>query len=211
MELSDTDTAVRSDISATIDLRTLSAISKFCGVVSGSLAMLCVLLQIDEQGTTYVAMNGHAMAARRVNLRPGELRNTFTGRWLIPAEACGFKVLSGDNPYADVSQHDGGLRIVDARGRKFYIEPDTGTYPDWVQVVPRSTDGVPKRDERINPAYLVAVEQFAKRLGLGRVTACWNSESRTVPFVFSEDANAFCLIAAMRQDVVEWSVPEWVR
>lgn len=197
---------------AILDLRTLAAVSLFCSADPSRYYIGGVHIEVDADGVTYVATDGHRLAARRVELPAAAERNTLTGNWIIAAEDCRkFKVGKRDTGLARLSMSAGNL-LIQGAGRPMIVQPVDGSFPDWRRIVPQKTDGRLPTSLTVNGVYHADIYKFAKLLDLGPPHAHWNSDGGAVPFTWKEHPETFCLVMPLRQGAAPaWSVPSFAR
>lgn len=202
MNTNDTPTAV-------IDLATLAAVSDFCSKEETRYYLRGVLIEIDADGATYVATDGHRLAARRVSLPKDAAANTLVGQWIIPLEECkAFRLGRSRITEAALTLADGWLD-VSFLGNARRFRPVDGTFPDWRRIVPTKAEGALKLG--VNATYLASVYKLAQALNIGPVVPHWNNGDACA-FTFGDDASAFCLIMPIRLQIDRpWAPPAWLR
>lgn len=196
-------------ISATIHLPTLAAVSAFAPKEPTRTYLRGVYTTIDADGATYVAIDGHRLAARRVNLDKDAERNTLLGSWIIPTASCrALKIPKRSAALATLRPADAALELeLDGAFHKFL--PVDGTFPDWRRVVPQETSGVLKMN--INGDYLASVFAFGKALDLGLPIPHWNDEDPAA-FTFARDPDTLLVVMPMRvKDRADYALPDFVR
>lgn len=200
--------------SATICLRTLVAVSKFCRSGSKSnLSTYGVSIEIDAEGVNYIALDGHCLAARRVTNLEGSEPNTLIGKWVIHSKDCRLLKISSCSdglgkitPNFDWLQIEYGNTVVNIK--PYDVE---GSFPDWRRVLPRPVDGTLSGNTTFNFLRLADIHKFGRTLGLGLLQTHWNGPGKATPFTWSRDDNTFCVLMPMHQNEPDWSIPDWVK
>jgi DNA polymerase-3 subunit beta len=195
--------------SAVLDLATLAAVSDFCSKKETRYYLRGVLIEIDADGVTYVATDGHRLAARRVSLPKDAAANTLVGQWIIPLEECkAFRLRRGPAAEAVLALADGWLDVT-YLGNARRFRPVDGTFPDWRRIVPSKADGALKL--AVNATYLASVYKLGQALNIGPVVPHWNNGDACA-FTFGDDASAFCLIMPICLKIdTPWAPPAWLR
>ena len=196
-----------------IHLPTLAAVSKFASSDPVRPQINGVHLTIDPNGVTYVATDGHRLAARRVAHHHGT-PNALLGSWTLPTASCAAiklpKRLAKEpaRAYGTLTQSGRRLTLLH-EGNGHTFEPIDLAFPDWRRIIPASVSGTTSAN--FNGDYLASVDDFRDALQLGMKSSKWNDENAAV-FTFADDANAFCLVMPMRNHgtAAEWTVPAWV-
>lgn len=194
--------------STQIHLPTLAAIAAFASTEATRTYLHGVYVECDVKGVTYVATDGHRLAARRLET-PGEPIEELIGNWIIPTTICKARKVSkrDGHGFGVLSEATDGRLAISYGGSETVFAPVDGTFPDWRRIVPEKTSGV--LNLGINGAYLQSVDTFSKTLNLAPKTCHWNGENAAT-FTFGDDT-AFVVIMPMRQkDVRPWAMPAFV-
>lgn len=194
-------------MTAKICTRTLFASIAFASTEQTRPYLHGVWIEIDADGATYVAMDGHRLAARRVDLDEDDERNTTIGNWLIPTFICkALKPSARSFAVAALSIESGDIEIAFEGVKQRFAPPDV-SYPDWRRIVPSKVSG--KTTLSINGNLLASVDKYGSDLGLGVKTAHWNDDGAAV-FSFPS-ADAFCIVMPMRNlGNPVWAQPRWL-
>lgn len=199
----DTPTPGYDEPSAIVHLPTLAAMVPFASKDPRRPYLHGVSLTTDADSATYVATNGHVLAARRLVVPDAALRNDLVGSWIIPADICkAVKLGRKDNPYARLHQPAVGTLSIAHDGIRRTFDPVVGAFPDWRSIAPRGAltgslaaktkDG---RGLTVNGRYLAAIDAFGETLDLGTCAIGWNSGDASV-FVWAD--GSFCLLMPKR-------------
>jgi hypothetical protein len=192
---------------ATICLRTLAAISAFCSTDPTRYYLGGVLIEVDANGVTYVAADGHRIAARRLDLHADDARNTLTGQWIIPAGyRKAFNLRKSAPPKGDLALFGEFLSITH-EDKPVLTKPIDGDFPEWRRCIPATASGSLTYFS-FNAKYFLSVSKFAEDLNLGAPRPHWNEGGPTA-FSF-EDKSAFCVLMPLRVSSPEWSPPAWL-
>jgi hypothetical protein len=125
-------------LSSPVNLRCLAAISQCASSDPFRSYLHGVLIEIAKIHTTYVATDGHILAAVRLELGEGG-GGELTGAWIIPTAVCRyFKFKQGDMaPVATLSREaDARTLSLSYNGVSHQFEPIDGAFPDWRRYVP---------------------------------------------------------------------------
>ncbi len=155
---------------ATIRLQALAAISLVSSTEETRYYLNGVLIEIEPRTVTYVATDGHRLAAYRHELAENEPDNTLLGDFIIPNAHCKpFKFTPKGlqlDPRATLSSDDGkSLELAyDVNAVRF--APIDGTFPDWRRVCPMTVDG---KTAQFNPDYWASFKKLGEMMGAGKV------------------------------------------
>lgn len=197
------------ELSAYIDLRTLAAVSLFCSNEETRYYLKGVLVEIGATGITYVATDGHRLAARRVDLLPDLPPNTLIGRWIIPVDDCRALKPGKRGTGMALLTPSGNNLVLTFEGKPHLVQPVDGTFPDWRRIIPSKTTGKLSK-LTLNGKFFAAVWAFGDALGIGMPVAHWTDDGGPVPFTFTDDT-AFCLVMPMREKENNgWAAPLWI-
>lgn len=199
-----------------IHLPTLAACAAFAGKEQARPQISGVHVCIGPNDVTYVATNGHILAARIVansSFAQGQLNETL-GNWTIPTVECkAFKIGKRDT-FAMATLNFSNSKIslsYDNATRTF--APIDASYPDWHFVIPNEVTGTVGESIRFNGDYISTIQNFGERLDLGEANPHWNGDGPSI-FTFSHGGdNTFCLLMPMRRiaNMGNWQRPDWTR
>ncbi len=195
---------------ACIDLRTLAAVSLFCSTEETRYYLKGVLIEVGSTGVTYVATDGHRLAARRIDTHSDASPNSLTGRWIIPVEDCrALKPSKRGSGLAQLVPYGNNDLLVTYEGKPRLVQPIDGSFPDWRRIVPGKTTGKLSK-LTINGKFFAAVWAFGEALSIGSPIAHWTDDGGPVPFTFTDDT-AFCLVMPIREkENAGWAAPLWL-
>ena len=129
---------------ATINTRALSAINLAAATSEARFYLNGVYVEIEPNAVTYVATDGHIVAAYRDEGTMDGKANTLRGTFIIPRDVCkSLKPKFKADPLRE-------LRLVGGEGAtaEYRIESNLfrmvdGCFPAWRRVVPAKTSGEP--------------------------------------------------------------------
>lgn len=129
---------------ATINTRALHAIHLAASSSEALYYLNGVCVEIEPNAVTYVATDGHVIAAYRDEGTEDGKANTLLGEFIIPRDVCkalkpklkadplhALRQVSGDGATAEYRIEDKLFRMVD------------GSFPDWRRCIPSEADGKP--------------------------------------------------------------------
>ena len=129
---------------ATINLKVLAALS-LCASTEKTRYYLCgVCVEIAPRHITYVATDGHLLAAHREELADDAPDNELLGSFIIPTAMCTkFKLKKGASTVGTIMPDAEHLTIAYGAERIGFTPVD-GPFPDWRRVVPALPTGETK-------------------------------------------------------------------
>ena len=129
---------------ATINLKVLAALS-LCASTDTRRHYLCgVCVEIAPRHVTYIATDGHVLAAHREELAADAPDNEMLGSFIIPTAACAkFKLKRGASTVGTIMP-DAEYLIIAYGAERIGFTPVDGTFPDWRRVVPALPTGETK-------------------------------------------------------------------
>lgn len=198
-----------SQSTATIHLPTLRAISAFVSKEETRYYLGGVLVTTDALGASYVATDGHRLAARRVDLGPDDPPNGLLGKWIIPTDACKALKPNRRSPLQTATMTVDGLNLhLQHDGNGISCKAIDGTFPHWESLVPSDVTGATTMG--LNGVYLAGVDELAKSLEIGRPLIFWN-DGGPACFGFSGCEKTMALIMPVRNpDDAKWTRPAWI-
>ena len=162
---------------ATLNLRLLQAINHAASDEETRYYLCGVNIEVDADGVTYAATDGHILAAIREDLPDDSPRNTLLGSWIIPSEACKAKLArltdSATLTLAPRENESPEMRLDTAAGPRIF-RPVNGTFPDYGRVIPRECNG---KTAQFAPHLLARLAECARVTINGK-----KGDSATTPF-----------------------------
>jgi DNA polymerase III subunit beta len=201
-------------MTTTICLKTLAAIAAFSSKEEARYYLGGVSIEVTPRCVTYVATDGHRLAARRLFVPEGSPDNTdCIGQWIIPAATCkALKIGKREDGQATLTTSANGPRslILAYGNQSIGFEAIDGTFPDWRRVVPSTCSG--STTYGFNGEYLASVDKLGAALDLGKKTCHWNDNGPAC-FTFSGAGDVFAVLMPMRNDKASWDndAPAWIK
>lgn len=201
-------------MTAQINLQTLSAVALAASTEETRFYLNGVFLQIDADGATYVATDGHILIATRETLPEDAERNTTLGAWIIPSDQCKVKLSRKEDPKAELSFADGRVTITHKGASKSFL-PIDATYPDWIRVVPRGPGSTPltngENAPQFNPALLERIRKAGAIMGGESIHVHYQSGGNPCPVTWPGLENAFAVVMPLYSKAGEWRAPNWLK
>ena len=199
-----------------INLRSLAAMAPAMSTGETRYYLNGVLLECEAEHVTYVATDGHMLAATRdpsVCADGGEFTATLIGESLIvPAELVrAIKLKKHEMEWAKLVKRE------DDDARRYHLERHDGsavsflaidgTFPDWRRVVPRKYDGAPAH---FDVSLLARAVKIKKALGCSfenELDFTHNGDDPALVSFGLNAPNAFAVIMPYRG--IDAMLPEW--
>lgn len=203
-------------MNAKINLNVLAAVSLFVSKEETRYYLNGVKLEIDADGVTYVATDGHRMFAFRDDLSADEERNTMRGEIIVPLAACKpFKLTARDlrsDSFAGLSGDcTASVHAFTRDEVSSGFKPIDGTFPDWRRVMPGVIETATPGTVCFNWDYVATFEKAAKALDLGSVSMVPNGVNGPAWMRFSGKGQAVGVIMPKRgADYTGQGTPDWV-
>jgi DNA polymerase-3 subunit beta len=198
---------------AMIDVRALAAISHAAGTEQVRYYLNGVCVEIDQDGATYVATDGHMLAATRREYAGENVGAQLVGRWIIPTTICQhFKIAKRakrpDQLAATLSEVEGGKLALEYDGQSVVFSPIDGAFPEWRRVLPGELSG---DVAQFGYGVLGKLAKVAKALGNDRpaLAIAHNGLGPALVNLGGDDEAAFGVIMPFRGAAPE-CLPAWV-
>ena len=210
-----------------INLRTLAAMTH--GAAEETRYYLNgVSVEIDANGVTYAATDGHTLLAVREDLAEDDPRNESLGTAIIATADCkAVKLPKGQTTYLDIADITllGEKVTIEHRGSARTFTRIDGSFPDWRRVVPDSTSEfkplATADAPHFDPRLIVNLQKFMVAMGEdiskpGNLTyrgprVHYGAANSPSPVTFPGLDNAIGVVMPYCQSSAAWVLPAWAK